>query len=231
MNNTNNSDNPQATHRKAWDLIPWVVGGSASPTEQLLVAEHVAGCPDCREELAFHSDLRAGMADSTPAPHDVEPAWERMRARLEADQATGPLAAAGRGVASLHGPAGNRTVRMLVAAVVVQAVGLSVLGATLWHEQRGTDYQTFSQTASTPSVATLRLVPAADLQLTQLQALLKRTGTHAVEINADGSLLGLSVDPAAGRSLDQVLTLLRAEPGVMLAEPMPEASVRPAGRP
>jgi hypothetical protein len=106
-----------------------------------------------------------------------------------------------------------------------------VLGATLWHGQRGTDYQTLSQTASTPSVATIRLVPAADLQQAQLQALLKRTGTHAVEINADGSLLGLSVEPTAGHSLDQVLTQLRAEPGVMLAEPMPQATASPAGRP
>jgi anti-sigma factor RsiW len=226
-----NNNSPQAPHRQAWDLIPWVVGGSASPAEQLLVTEHVAACPDCREELAFHTALRGGMAGSADAPHDVEPAWERMQARLETGPTTRPVPATDLGLASTPGPVGNRLVRMLVAAVVVQAVGLSVLGATLWHGQRGTEYQTLSQTASTPSVATIRLVPAAELQQAQLQALLKRTGTHAVEINADGSLLGLTVEPAAGHSLDQVLTQLRAEPGVMLAEPMPQATASPAGRP
>ncbi len=223
------NDNPQAPHRQAWDLIPWVVGGSASPAEQQLVAEHAAGCPDCREELAFHTDLRAGLSAGTPAPHDLEPAWQRMQARIE----PGALAASARppvGPADIRtqAPWNARLMRMLVAAVVVQAVGLTVLGGALWQRTRSADYQTLSQVSAMPAVATIRLVPAGSLPHAQLQALLVRTGTRVAEISADGGILGLVLDPTSGRTAEQALQQLRADPGVRLAEPMPDT---PAARP
>jgi hypothetical protein len=217
-------DNLEMPHRQAWDLIPWVVARNASPAEQALVARHAALCPDCREELAFHTDLRTGLAAGTPAPHDLEPAWQRLQARFDEAQPAGSAPVAGPADPRPQAPLNARLVRMLVAAVVVQAVGLTALGGALWQRTGNADYQTLSLAPAAPSTATIRLVPSADLSLGRLPGLLARAGVRLVDINADGSLLGLALDPAGGRTLDQALQQLRAEPGVRLAEPLPEVT-------
>ena len=243
-------------HRQAWDLIPWLVGGSASEAEARLVQQHAAGCADCREELAFHqavhismqTDMQAGMA----APHSPEPALAALWARINQAQASPPevvagtlattpatsLAATLAGTPSISLPTAftsgptaplaipsfrsePRWTRWLVAAVLVQAVGLATLAGLLLERQRDAAYQTFSSPA--PATATVRLVPAASLPVGQLQTLLADNGLLIVASSPDGRVLSLARLPAHAQTAVPVAALLarlRALPGVVLAEPV-----------
>ena len=63
-------DNSNLAHRQTWNLIPWVVNGSATPAERQIAETHLAECVDCRDELAFQSLLHAGMAMDARALND-----------------------------------------------------------------------------------------------------------------------------------------------------------------
>ena len=206
------------SHRHAWDLIPWVVAGSASDAERQLVEEHAALCADCRDELSFHRSLQNGIAGAAVPPHSPEPALRRLWARIdEAEPASRPLLALGARRVGWN--------RLLAAAVVVQAIGLAALLGMLWERPRPADYQTLSQSlARTAPAASIRLVPAASLQLGELQALLARAGLQVVESSGDGAILGLAPRPGASTPVGETLLRLRAEPGVLLAEPILDAT-------
>ena len=53
-------------HRKAWDLIPWILNGSASAQDRLLVHEHLNQCEDCRAELDFQRSLQTALQQQAP---------------------------------------------------------------------------------------------------------------------------------------------------------------------
>jgi len=208
------------THRRAWDLIPWFIGGSASDEERLLVEQHAATCADCRDEIAFHRSLQTAMLAQAAPPADPGPALQRLMARIDQDEAM-PAGARLAGTAAALPRRGYAT-RLLAGVVMAQAIGLAALAGMLWERPRPAEYQTFSKV--TPSRATIRLVPAPELQMGQLRALLARSGLEIVDSSGDGALLGVA--PRAGERptpQDRVLAQLRSEPGVMLAEPMPEA--------
>lgn len=204
---------PTPDHRRAWDLIPWVVAGSASPAEQALVHTHAATCADCRDELAFHRGVRAGMLDAPPADAADDAragaALQRLWARVDAPEAA---------------PSSRRWPRWGVAAAAVialQALGLATLGGMLWERPRAV-YQTLSQPAPA-SAATIRFVPAPAMLQAELQALLARHRLQVVEVGADAAHYGLAPLPGAadgGPDATQRLARLRAEPGVLLAEPV-----------
>ena len=44
-------------HRQAWDLIPWLVAGSASDAQTALVQQHAAGCADYPESDGYTAFL------------------------------------------------------------------------------------------------------------------------------------------------------------------------------
>ena len=66
------SSTDRHAHLRAWEVLPWVVNGRATPDQAAWVAEHVAGCDDCRSELAWQQRLHDAIA-GTPvaAPTDV----------------------------------------------------------------------------------------------------------------------------------------------------------------
>jgi len=221
---TNDATNAASTgHHRTWDLIPWVVNGRASAAERQVVAAHVAGCEDCRDELAFQHGLRDGMADAPPPP-PVAPALRRFWAHVDA-QGAPDGAARGLHPHAFDGvPLGpRRWPRALAAVAVLQAVGLAVLAGVLWERPRAAPYETLSRNAPAVTAATLRVVPAPALPVGELRALLARSGVQLVETSADGGIFGAVVHPQAGLSVDQALQRLRAEPGVLLAEPVPAA--------
>ncbi len=221
----------QAPHRQAWDLIPWVVAGSASEAEVSLVHQHAATCTDCGEELAFHQRVKAGMQAAAPAPHSPEPALAALWARIEQTQAA-PLASTADTAAAATTPE-PRWTRWLVAAVLVQAVGLAALAALLFERPHDAPYQTFSSAApatATPATpATLRLVPAASLPVGRLQTLLADNGLQIVASSRDGRVFSLApvaglAGHAAAPAMTMTLARLRAEPGVVLVEALPHSA-------
>lgn len=221
MSKTMDAD-PNSAHRRAWDLIPWVVNGSAGEDERRLVERHAEDCADCREEFDFQCRLRDGMAPrTTPAAPDADRALGRFWGRVDAEQ-TGTMWDS---LATQPPPAedapGGRWQTALIAAVLVQALGLATLLGVLWERPRGAEYQVLTQPA--PTVAGIRLMPAPGLTLGELHALLERHELQLLQANADATHFALGLRPGAGLSVAEAVQRLRAEPGVLLAEPLTPA--------
>lgn len=215
-------DNHPSVHRRAWDAIPWVVAGAASADEQHLVQDHLPHCDECRAELALQQRVRDGLAASLPrAEPDVEPAWQRMQALLDQTDATPAAPVVPGGSARPDGDAGRWT-RWLVAAVLVQAVGLGALGLAWVDRGRGDatagDYRTLSQAGHARQATALRLVPAPAMDFGALRGLLESTGLVVVEFSPDGRSLGLAAADGNPRTAALALPVLRATPGVLMAE-------------
>ncbi|RZI81933.1 MAG: hypothetical protein EOP38_17695 [Rubrivivax sp.] len=222
-------------HRRVWHVIPWVVNGTASEADQSMVHDHVRQCPDCREELAAQTRLRAAMVAEQPAMHDPGPALARLWDRIDQDEAEEPMgdlleqlpeAEPTRRPASVA----FRWTRWLAAAVVVQAVGLTVLIGMLWQQRPAPSYVTLSQAPANAAMPAIRLVPGPSLTVGELKTLLQANGLKVVETNADGGILGVALasgDEASSQAPAQlagVLAKLRAHGGVLLAEPVGEAA-------
>jgi Putative zinc-finger len=217
--------NPQTDpeHRALWDLIPWVVAGSASTSDQQRVQQHLLRCEDCRDEMAFHQSLHGGMHSSASQDSSADEGLARLWARVdEAQVVAGPAPQ----------PSANGRQRWLVAAVLVQAIGLAAMAGLLLQRQPEAGYQTLSSGAA-HSAAVVRLVPAPEMPVAQLSALLSRHGLQIVESNHDGTLLGLARMPvpstptsAANTTAPELAQRLRAEAGVLLAEPILNSSGR-----
>jgi hypothetical protein len=227
-------------HRSLWDLIPWVVAGSASASDQHRVQQHLLRCEDCRDEMAFHQNLRDGMhsagssrsfgttTTASSADEGLAQLWARVDEAQTVMPPTPPPSAAA--------PSASGRPRWLVAAVLLQSLGLAALAGLLLQRQPEAGYQTLSN-ASAASPALLRLVPAPDAPVAQLSALLSRHGLQIVESNHDGTVLGLarlsgssaaiaanvpSTPPTAAVHVTaaELALRLRAEAGVLLAEPV-----------
>ena len=198
---------PSAEHRQAWDLIPWVLNGTASEAEQALVHAHLQGCADCRAAYEFEQRLQRGMAlDGGPPVMDAE----RGLRRFWADVPAANVPAAPR----------RPLQRWLVAALLVQAVGLAGLGTLLGLRSGGDDYQVLSRPEALPATASIRIAPAPGLQVGELRALLARSDLQIVQASSDASQLALALAPGARFDRAQAIVLLRAEPGILLAEPI-----------
>lgn len=214
-----------SAHRAAWDLIPWVVNGSASEDERRIVEAHRAVCADCQAEFEFHQQLAIGMAapSAIDGQADVDGALQRFWA--QADAVPEEAAAAASLPARRTGAA--RWQRMLIAAVVVQGIGLAAVLGMLWERPRPADYQVLTA-AERPgtAAASIRLVPAPGLQIGELRALLARNDLQVVQASADAGHLGLAPAPGARFDAAQALQRLRTEPGVLLAEPIAAPALR-----
>ncbi len=201
-------------HRQAWDLIPWVLNGTAAAAERALVMDHLQACADCRAEFDFQQQLQQGLALTEAAPG------------LDADRALEGFWQAAASSAPPVPPvpsrkAAPRRQRWLVAAVLVQAVGLAGLAALLaLRADPAADYQVLSRPDLAASAATIRIAPAPGLQLGELRALLARSDLQIVQASADAGHLGLALAPGARFDQAQALQRLRAEPGILLAEPL-----------
>lgn len=208
-------------HLRAWEALPWIANGRATPAQQALVAAHLPQCAGCREELAWQQRLCAALAPGAGQPADAEPGLQALLARLdEVPEAPGLPAAR---TAPPRG--GRRLVAALAAAVVVQAVGLVALGWPLAHAPAEGAYQTLSSTPAPPAPAagTLRVRPDPGLSLAGWQALLQAEGLQVVGgPNSAGAWI-LAPAPAPGtpaRTPADTLAALRAHPAVQLAEPI-----------
>ena len=231
-------------HRQVWDAIAWVVAGTATPEQRRLVQAHLPHCAHCRDELALQQQIHRGMQDAprvvnaagvtgaagtagTAAAEAEEAAiqagldrlWARDRDAGPATPVEGP-----RGASANDG--GSRTTRWLTAAVAVQAVAMCVLGLRLWSDGHPpADYVTLSQPAALPAGAMVRLVPEERVDMGRLRQVLTHHGLRIVGADEDASSLLLApLQPTQAQAVPAMVERLRAEPGVLLAEPVGAAA-------
>jgi hypothetical protein len=215
-----------AVHRRTWDAIPWVVNGSADEEQRRVVEAHARDCADCRDELARQHELQAAMAQEQATPlTNADAGLKRLFKRM--DDAEADAAEVNTPAAAIPGERRALTralVYGLTIAVVVEAIGISVLGMGLLF--RSPSYQTLSLPAAADAQATIRIVPAPGMRIDELQRLLQGLNMQVVSgPNAVGAygLAPLSPHPA----LDKQVDALRAAPGMQLVEPIGPPEARP----
>jgi hypothetical protein len=206
-------------HRRAWDVIPWVVNGSASVAEQRLVDEHVRVCADCQHELARQRSLQAAVAQEMSPVTDVDAGLKRLFKRI--DETTDHRIATGPGNLVRRRWQGMGAIsHWLVAAVVVEAVGLSAMGVAL--VLRGApdaEYQTLTETAAASRRATILIVPMPSMQVGELQQQLQ--ALNLTVVSGPNAVGAYALAPQGDQPNQQAqIASLRALPGMRLVEPI-----------
>jgi len=226
------TDVSSSQHRQAWDLIPWIVNGTASEAECQCVQEHVQSCADCREELEFQRRLQRAVAREAGPEVEAHSAWTRMRERLDGDSGSLPTAA------ERFAPRRLRRVERtwlpwVMAAMLVQGVGLGVLGTALWPHvpSAGANavapadaYHTLSASLPAISPATVRVVLAPTMTLAELRGALASARLQVVSGPSDAYVWSLAPAGEPTRAAtDAAVRALRATAGVRFAEPISAA--------
>ena len=186
-----------SVHQRVQKLLPWVLTGQLADTEEKLVQEHVAGCPQCSEDLAWQRKLRAVQPAAGASP-DMEGALARLMPQLETrDKAA-------------NGP----WMRWALAAQLLVIAGL---GAQLaMHETP--EYRLLG--AQGAASANLVVVFKPETTEVQLRGVLKSNFATVVGGPTSTNAWLVSVPPPG---LDDALANLRGSAAVSLAEPLQAA--------
>ena len=214
-------------HRQAWDLIPWVINGTASEPERRTVEEHLQNCADCRQELQFQQRLQRTVAHEGTVEADTHSSWERLRERLDADSAS---SAAERSTSRRARHSERTWMPWVMAAMLIQGVGLGVLGTALWSRApSGTlnasapsaVYRTLSATQPAVPLATVRVVFAPSMTLEELHAVLANARLQVVSGPSDADVWSLAPAGESTRAAtDTAVRALRSSSNVRFAEPI-----------
>ena len=213
------------THAESWALLPWLANGRIAAEDREWVETHAQTCAECRAELAAQrmvaTQLQRDGAVSPPnASSDEQRSFNKLWARIEAAESATTPAADVRGAVPVA--RSSRTVRWLAAAVVVQAIGLGVLGLAL---RGGTPdkFVTVAQVEPRTDAPAVRLVFAPGASMTTINTLLAHQGLSIVSgPGASGNYTAvLSADAvASGASAESVASVISRDPNVAFAQPV-----------
>lgn len=221
-------------HDDAWHLLPWFVNGSLRREVQADIDAHLAACADCRSEVALQMKVRDSLAREDGRQASTQSSFDQLWARIEAhggaavdeDAAAADLPFPAAAVPSkLRKRRAAGMPRWLVAAVIVQAIGLGVLGWITVNDPSRTaaNYQTLSSPAPLAERGQIRAVFAPDLQLQELQALLALSGLTIVAGPTEAGVYTLAPTNAQASdqaNVDGALADLRRNASVRFAEPI-----------
>jgi anti-sigma factor RsiW len=218
------------THAEAWALLPWLANGRIAPEEREWVEAHVATCAECRAELATQrmvagEMVRVGAAAPVSAESDEQKSFNKLWARIEVSESLSESAAT-TGAPQASNGGRSRTVRWLAAAVVVQAIGLGVLGVAALQNsdprQRDT-MTTVSHPLAPLAAPAVRLVFAPETSIETVNMMLTHQGLQLVEGPGAQGNFTAALTPnavAAGASAETVAAVMKKDPNVSFAEPV-----------
>jgi len=196
---------------RAWEAMPWVLQDSAPQEQTEWLMSHLAGCDGCRAE--FEQQKRLRLAMSLPADVSIDPELGLRRLLARIDAPAMPIAPA-------RASGGSWLTRALVAAVLIQAVGLGTLGAKFWAE--GTPqpvYRTLSQDTAAVPAGAIHVVLDSSMKVADWNALLRSMQLQV--IGGPNDVGAYTVLPAGGAADSaKAVQRLRAAHGVRLAEPV-----------
>jgi hypothetical protein len=212
-------------------LLPWYVAGTLAAADVERVTRHLEHCGVCRADLAHERGVRAAMkAGAANVEYAPQAGLERTLARIDELTREAPAAAI---VPATRAARRITPTQWLAAAVVVQAVGLGVLGASVVGRpaanQAPAAYQTLSSPAPVASGARIRAVFAPSTPVDELRALLGANRLAIVSGPSEAGVFTLAsldsgMEPAR---LDALITALRRSSSVAFAEPAHDASGAP----
>ncbi len=213
-------DSHGSQHRPVWELIPWVLNGTASDSDRAHVEEHLQGCAGCREELEFQRRMQRSLAQEGPLQSNAHAAWSRLRERLDASDAS----------ASSDSPRRLRVIERswmpwVMAAMLVQGVGLGVLGTALWSRTPAASpppsYRTLSASLPAAPQATVRVVFSPSMTVAELRGMLASAHLQVVSGPSDADVWSLGpAGEATNTATEEAVRTLRASASVRFAEPI-----------
>ncbi|HLN48903.1 MAG TPA: zf-HC2 domain-containing protein [Steroidobacteraceae bacterium] len=218
-------------------LLPWYVTGRLSAADLERVSNHLQHCAICRNDAAHERVVRellkadalveyapqAGLAKTLSRIDELgRDAWPAMEQGPAAElSAAAPLAVPDKLTRRRIG-----AVRWLSAAVVLQAVALGWLGASLRDRPAASapvgKYQTLSTDPATAAPgAHIRAVFAPGMTLGELKSLLAANHLMVIRGPSDAGAYTLaSADSRVGADgLDTSVTALRSDARVLFVEP------------
>jgi anti-sigma factor RsiW len=207
-------------------LLPWYVSGRLPPAEHERVARHLEHCAICRDDVSHERGVRGLLRGDAPVEYAPQAGLAKTLARIDelGREAPTPVAPAARTV--FGAPRRTHAVRWLSAAVLVQALGLGLLGGA-FVARKSADaaaprYVTMSSPASTVAPgAHIRAVFTPSTTLGELKALLAAQQLTIVRGPSEAGAYTLgSIDPRSAASrLDPTIGALRADSRVLFVEP------------
>lgn len=121
---------------RAWDTMPWVLQSSATQEQGEWLQNHLAYCESCSTEFAQQSRLKHALSLPVDISVDANAGLKRLLGRLDT---------AGAQDESFRRRSGSWLSRALVAAVLIQAVGIGTLAMKLRSTGNSPQYRTLSQ--------------------------------------------------------------------------------------
>jgi hypothetical protein len=201
--------NPGKDCTRAWEIMPWVLQATAPQEQGEWLMHHLAQCEACSTEFARQSRLRSALSLPGNIHVDVDAGFRRLLERIDAPE---PITLPARLRSA------NRWTRVLAAAVLVQAIGIGVLGARLWVDE-APQYQTLSQPAVSEPAGAIRVAPTASMTLANWNQLLRDFDLRVVDgPNAVGAYTVVPKESATKSA--RLLRQLRASRSIRLAEPV-----------
>lgn len=214
------------THDDAWHALPFFINGTLRGPTLAAVEAHLAQCAECRSELAGQTQVRDAILREDVRQENAQVGFDQLWDRILEDEAVadgraGKLTAPN-SAGVLRAPASG-VMKWLVAAVVVEGIGLATLGAMTWSNSQSLSttpaYRTLSTPEATLTGARIRAVFAPQLQLGQLQSLLSTSRLSVVGGPTEAGVYTLALEDAHG-NVDAALTRLRDSTSVRFAEPI-----------
>ena len=175
------------THAEAWALLPWLANGRIAadgPRVGGSARAGLRGMPRGARRAApgrHADDARCSRPRRGPAASDEQRSFNKLWARIEASEAaSAPIT--GTGGAAVPAPRASRTVRWLAAAVVVQAIGLGVLGLTRCAAMRAGQRYRHGADGPEPrlNAPAVRIVFAPEASMATINTLLTHQGLSIV---------------------------------------------------
>jgi anti-sigma factor RsiW len=212
------ADHPEpGPHAETRELLPWLANGTLTGAELARVEAHLAACPACRAQLEWERGLHA--AGQPAPPLSAQQGFAALLPRLGPQEA--PAAERGRraGLAPANDP------RWLRAVAAVQLGVIVVLGMLLARPGGGeASYRALGARPAAEGNIVVSVDPATPER--ELRRILQASGTRVVDGPTASGAYVLAAAPAETR---EALRRLRAEPAVVLAEPLAVGSGPGAG--
>jgi anti-sigma factor RsiW len=203
--------------QEAAHLLPWYINGGLAPSDAERVASHLERCEICRADAEHQRTVRALLKSDARIEYAPQPGLSRTLERIDALEHEAARTWSLPGVRRPH--------RWLVAAVIIQAMGLGVLGSFVYHGravQTAARYSTLSAPLAAPSALELRAVFAPSMSIGELKGLLAAQHLSIVRGPTEAGAYTLAVTTAgiSREQLDGVIAALRGDPRALFVEPV-----------
>jgi hypothetical protein len=213
------------THDDVWHVLPFFVNGTLRGQALADVETHLATCAECRAELSAQTQVRDTILREDVRQETAQVSFDKLWDRILEDEAVADahaakLAAPGAAPTVLRAPAG-RMMKWLVAAVIVEGIGLATLSAMTWSQSLSIapDYRTLSSQEAPLPGGQIRAVFSPELKLAELQTLLLSSKLSVVGGPTEAGVYTLALEDTSA-SVDNALAHLRGNASVRFAEPI-----------